>query len=94
VDLNERQEFYNGFGDSLARAFEFAATPAIFGFLGFLLDRAIGTLPVFVIIFSLLTLIGVFLKNWYAYDAAMKAHDAASPWGRARPPGSDGPQGS
>src|SRR5579859_1453718 len=84
VDLNDKRDFYNGFGDGLARAFEYAVTPAIFGFLGWLLDRAIGTLPLFTIVFALLCIVGMFLKTWYTYDAMMRAHDAKSPWGQAR----------
>jgi F0F1-type ATP synthase assembly protein I len=46
VDLREqraRRELNNGFGDALSRAFELAATPAIFGGIGWLLDRWLGT---------------------------------------------------
>jgi Putative F0F1-ATPase subunit Ca2+/Mg2+ transporter len=82
VDLSDKRDFYNGFGDGLARAFEYAVTPAIFGFLGWLLDRAVGTLPLFTIVFALLCIVGMFLKTWYTYDASMRAHDAESPWGR------------
>jgi len=94
VELNDKRHLYNGFGDSLARAFEFAVTPAIFGFLGYLLDRAIGTLPVFLILFSLICVVGIMIKSFYAYDEEMKAHEAAGPWGRAKPPTSGRPQGS
>jgi F0F1-type ATP synthase assembly protein I len=85
VDLNDKRDFYNGFGDGLARAFEYAVTPAIFGFLGWLLDRAVGTVPLFTIVFALLCVVGMFLKTWYTYDAMMRAHDAESPWGRGEP---------
>ena len=33
MDLKDRQHLYNGFGNGLARAFELAATPLVFGFL-------------------------------------------------------------
>ena len=82
VDIDDKRHLYNGFGDSLARAFEYAVTPAIFGFLGYLLDRAIGTVPVFTLVFALLCITGMFLKTYYSYDSAMKAHEAAAPWGR------------
>jgi hypothetical protein len=89
VDHKDKRDFYNGFGDSLARAFEYAVTPAIFGFLGFLLDRAIGTVPLFTIVLALLCIVGMFLKTWYTYDTAMRAHDEGAPWGRPQQPGSD-----
>ena len=41
-----------GFGDGLSAAFELVVTPAIFGFLGFLLDRLLGTVPLFTLVFS------------------------------------------
>lgn len=94
MDQSEKRDFYNGFGDSLARAFEFAVTPAIFGFLGYLLDHAIGTVPVFMLVFALLCVAGMFLKTWYTYDAAMQAYDDQSPWAKTgrRAPG-EGPPG-
>jgi F0F1-type ATP synthase assembly protein I len=93
VDQNDKRDLYNGFGDGLALAFEFAVTPAIFGGLGYLLDRAVGTLPVFTIIFSLFCLVGMFVKIWYSYDASMREQEAKAPWGRPRqhlPPGGQG----
>ena len=87
MDQNDKRDLYNGFGDGLALAFEFAVTPAIFGVLGYLLDRAIGTVPVFTIIFALLCVVGMFVKVWYSYDASMRAHEARAPWGRPDPPG-------
>jgi hypothetical protein len=86
ADLNDRRDLYNGFGDGFARAFEFAATPAIFGLLGYVLDRAVGTLPVFTIILAVLCIVGMFLKTWYAYEADMQAQEARAPWGTQRPP--------
>jgi len=88
VDINDKRDLYNGFGDGLARAFEYAVTPAIFGFLGYLLDRAIGTMPIFTIVLALLCVVGMFLKTWYAYDASMKAHEARAPWAPAPQPSS------
>ena len=50
----EARELKEGFGDAAAAAFELAVTPAIFGVLGWLLDRSIGTSPVFTIAFVLI----------------------------------------
>jgi F0F1-type ATP synthase assembly protein I len=50
----EERELKEGFGDAAAAAFELAVTPAIFGVLGWLLDRSIGTSPVFTIAFVLI----------------------------------------
>jgi F0F1-type ATP synthase assembly protein I len=82
VEQNNKRGLYNGFGDGLAQAFEFAVTPAIFGAIGYVIDRALGIVPVFTIVLSLLCLVGIFLKTWYVYDAEMRAHEATSPWAR------------
>jgi F0F1-type ATP synthase assembly protein I len=84
VDNNDKRDLYNGFGDGLALAFEFAVTPAIFGVLGYLLDRAVGTIPVFTILLALLCIVGMFVKVWYSYDASMREHEAKAPWGRPK----------
>jgi F0F1-type ATP synthase assembly protein I len=75
MDLQERRDLYNGFGDGLARAFELVVTPAVFGFFGWLLDRWIGTTPIFTLCLTLFTLCYMGLKMWWAYDAAMKGHE-------------------
>ena len=63
---------------------ELALTPfAAFG-VGYLMDRVLGTLPLFTIIWVVLAVVGTFVKMYYQYDAQMKALEAASPWGRAR----------
>jgi F0F1-type ATP synthase assembly protein I len=74
-------ELYNGAGEGLSRAFELALTPAIIGGFGYLLDRWLGLTPVFTIIFFLVAMAGLMARMYYAYDAKMKEHDAASPWG-------------
>lgn len=53
---SETREMRQGFGDAFAAAFELVVTPAIFGFLGWLLDRSLGIFPIFTIAFSVVTL--------------------------------------
>ncbi|MDQ1438473.1 MAG: hypothetical protein QOK43_2102 [Acidimicrobiaceae bacterium] len=89
VDLRERRELNNGFGEALSRAFEFAVTPVVFGFLGHLLDMRLGTSPIFMLALALFAVTGMFVKLWYAYDQAMQARDAAAPWGRRTPNGTE-----
>lgn len=81
--LRERRELNKGFGDGLAKAFEFAITPAVFGFLGHLADRALGTEWVLMVLAFLVSVTGLFISTWYRYDAQMKASEADTPWGRA-----------
>lgn len=88
MDITERRELNRGLGDGLARAFELAAVPAIFGAGGWLLDRGLGTAPVFTLVLALLGFVGKLLAMWYHYAAAMDrlADDAA----RARAPSAGG----
>jgi phosphatidylserine synthase len=81
--LPERGQLYNGFGDSMARAFEFAVTPAIFAAVGYGLDRWLGILPVLTIVLFLACVVGMFAKTWCTYEARMQAEDALRPWARA-----------
>jgi F0F1-type ATP synthase assembly protein I len=69
-------------GDGLSRAFELAVTPALFGALGYGLDRWIGVLPVFTIVFVLVALIGMMLRTWYGYVYRMQALEEAGPWAK------------
>lgn len=83
-----------GFGDGMSRAFELVATPLLFAGLGYLVDRAVGTTPVFSIVLGLFAVAGVFARMWYGYDAEMRAHETSGAWvrGGERParPAADG----
>jgi F0F1-type ATP synthase assembly protein I len=65
-----------GFGEGFTYAFEFAVTTALFLGLGWLIDRWVGTEPVFMIVFSVLGLVGQSLRLYYTYEAKMKALEA------------------
>jgi F0F1-type ATP synthase assembly protein I len=84
-ELRAKRELNTGFANALSRAFEFAATTAIFCGLGWLVDRWLGTAPVFLIVLTLASLVGQFLRFWYAYDAEMRAHEARLASRRVRP---------
>lgn len=74
-DLRAKRELNTGFANALSRAFEFAATTAIFSGLGWLVDRALGTAPVFTIVLAIAALVGQFVRFWYAYDLEMRGHE-------------------
>lgn len=76
----DRQSLYNGFGDTMARAVEFVATPAIFGWLGHLADGWAGTRPTFTVVLACLALVGMFLRSWFGYVHEMEAEEAKAPW--------------
>jgi hypothetical protein len=78
MDLRDRHELtretHRGFGDALAQAFELALTPAIFGAAGWLLDRWLGTWPVFALTLFLFTFGYVIWKHLRGYSTAMQDH--------------------
>jgi F0F1-type ATP synthase assembly protein I len=79
---SDEREIYRGFGDTLARAFEFAVTPAVFGVGGHFLDRWLGSTPLFTITLTLAVVIYLSWRLWRGYDAEMRAHESHAPWGK------------
>jgi F0F1-type ATP synthase assembly protein I len=62
--------------DALGMAMEIAIIMVIFVAGGFALDRWLGTLPVFMIVGTVLGSVGLFTKHKYRYDQKMDAYDA------------------
>lgn len=83
---DDKRDLWNGFGDGLARAFEFAVTPAIFAGIGLALDRRLGVFPVLTIGLFVLAMVGMFVKLWFAYDAQMRAIEEQGSWRRQAAP--------
>ncbi len=79
MEHRARRELNNGFGDAMARAVELCLTPAIMGGLGLLLDRWLGTWPLFAGFFFLFTIVYVAWKMFVRYDRDMRAHEAKLP---------------
>lgn len=63
-------------GDSLGHGMDAALLVALFLLAGFGLDRLFGTMPVFMIIMTVLGAIGIFAKFKYNYEAKMDEHEA------------------
>ena len=76
MDLSARRDLNNGFGDALSRAFEFAATPAIFGGVGYPIDQWLDTTPIFTIVLALWAVVGSTVLWCYRYDAKMQQIEA------------------
>lgn len=55
---------------------EFALTVAVFLGLGWLVDGWTNTRPAFTIAFVVFSMVGQFVKMWFAYDARMKTLEA------------------
>ena len=77
---DDRQELYSGFGETMARAIEFVATPCIFAWLGRFLDSRLGSGALFTVVLASVAVTGVFLRSWFGYVEAMKAEEAKRPW--------------
>ena len=79
MEQRDRQELWNGFGDTMARALEFVLTPLLFGLAGFGLDRVLGTSPVFMIVLGALAVVGLALRSYYVYADQMRQHEERLP---------------
>mgnify|MGYP000368436904 CR=1 FL=1 len=80
MDLKARQDLNQGFGNALGLAVEMVGTPMIFGLLGWLLDRWLGTSPVFTLVLFLFGIVGMAVRTYYAYVEKMKREEAGTPW--------------
>jgi hypothetical protein len=80
----------DGYAQTMGRGFELTLTLVVFGGLGWLVDRVVGTSPLFTLGFGLLAFVGVALKLWIAYDLEMRQHDEGAIWSR-RPSGDEDP---
>ena len=84
MTTSETRRHYRDEEDAWTHAIELALTPVVAAGIGWLVDRLVGTMPLFTIVFLVLAVAGTFVKMYYAYDTQMKAHEAETSWGRAR----------
>jgi hypothetical protein len=82
LDLRGLRDVNTGLGDGLAAAVELIATPFLFGVLGHLVDRWVGTRLVFMFTFALVVLAYEVWKLVSQYLRAMQAHEASAKWAR------------
>lgn len=88
-DLKGRQHLYNGFGDTFTRGMEMVLTPALLGGFGYFLDRVIGIVPVLTIVFTVIGVVGVAVKEYYAYEAEIRVQEADASWAKKPGQGSE-----
>jgi hypothetical protein len=84
VDLRAKRDLYNGFGNTLSRAFEIVLIPLVFALPGWGLDRWLGTSPVFALLGGAFGLAGVSARMYYEYAARMDAEAAKLPGAQRR----------
>ena len=80
--LADHQALYNGFGNALAQAVEFVATPVLFFLVGS--GSTTGSAPSRSSCSraSSLALVGVSASAYYRYKAAMDKEEEGKPWKR------------
>ena len=81
MDRSQRREISQDLNRS-SGGYELAFVAAIFGGLGLLLDRWVGTVPLFTLMFFLLGIVGTVVKLWLGYDQQMKRLEGEGPWAR------------
>ena len=69
----------HGAGDALSTAFEMIATPALFAFFGLLLDRGVGTTPLFTLLFMSIVLAYTTWKVFKRYEQRMQTFESKLP---------------
>ncbi|MCH9836773.1 MAG: AtpZ/AtpI family protein [Ilumatobacter sp.] len=62
--------------DSLGHGMDAVIMLAIFLGAGFGLDRLLGTMPIFMIVMTVVGSVGLFARFFYRYEAKMNEHDA------------------
>lgn len=67
----------------MTRAVEFVAAPAIFAFVGHLVDGRLSTGALFTVALAVFAFVGVVVRAYFAYDVAMREHETETPWGRS-----------
>jgi hypothetical protein len=68
----EKRDLYNGFGDTMARAFEVVFTPFLFGLLGWWIDGRTHTRPLFALVLGILVLLYTLWKLAKGYTSNMQ----------------------
>ncbi len=85
MDLRDRQALNNGFGNALALAVEIVVTPLLFALFGWLIDRWLGTGPLFTLVLGLFAAVGLAVRLYYQYRDDMAREEEGKPWTRSRP---------
>jgi F0F1-type ATP synthase assembly protein I len=71
VNRHRQRELREGAGDALSSSFEMIATPAVFGFFGWLIDRQIDTFPIFTLALAAVVLVYQIWRVYQQYSMTM-----------------------
>lgn len=84
-DLTAKRDLNRGFSDSFGRGVDLALTPVIIGAFGWLVDRWLGTDPIFTLLLATAAVVGTFAKLKIGYDRQMAKEEAGKPWSPRTP---------
>jgi F0F1-type ATP synthase assembly protein I len=85
VELRERQLQWQGFEKALAQSMEIVVAPLLFALFGHWLDGRFGTSPVLAIVFGLIGVFAIVVRQYLWYRASMDREEKGKPWTRPRP---------
>jgi hypothetical protein len=68
--------------DALSHGMAMAAVPVAFGFVGALVDSALGTGWIFLACFAAFGVACSFASAWWRYEQRIAQHDEGKPWAR------------
>lgn len=68
-----------GADDGVTAAFELVLTPVLFAFFGYLIDRWLGTTPLFILVLAGVVAAYEIWRLWYTYTNRMKDYEGALP---------------
>jgi F0F1-type ATP synthase assembly protein I len=71
-----------GADDGLSQALSLVVGPVLFAFVGYLVDQAFGTGPVFLLAFGILGFFAAVLALYFRYQATITRQEADKPWNR------------
>lgn len=79
MDVSQRRELSEQMHRTTG-GFELVFSPLLLALVGYGLDRLLGTLPVFTIIFAVVGLAGAVVKLYFTYRYEMQQHESSGPW--------------
>lgn len=77
-----QRRFLENLSDANTGAFELVLTPLLLAFVGYFIDGAAGTRPVFTVALGALGFVGAVLRLYYDYVARMKKASEGKPWAK------------
>jgi F0F1-type ATP synthase assembly protein I len=81
VAVSQKREISQQMGRTTG-GYELVFSPLLLALIGYGIDRLLGTVPLFTIIFAVLGVIGAVTKIYFQYRTEMEQHERSGPWAR------------